>query len=83
MYVYFEKNIYVCKKKKKKNVAEASQIKVESLLEGLLEFVDFITGGQFDEYRKDKRRKEKKLSLLQDNVTSATNKLVSLERQKD
>ena len=33
------------KKKKKKNVAEASQIKVESLLEGLLEFVDFITGG--------------------------------------
>ena len=32
-------------KKKKKNVAEASQIKVESLLEGLLEFVDFITGG--------------------------------------
>ena len=40
--------MFILKKKifaKKKNVAEASQIKVESLLEGLLEFVDFITGG--------------------------------------
>ena len=62
--------------------AEVCQVKVESCQKYLQKFGDFLTG-QFDEYMKDKRVKEKNISSLGGNLTSTRNKIVSLERQMD
>ena len=61
---------------------QESQIKGELHTQKLQESVDFISA-KFDEYERDKKQKEEKLKLLEDNNFKMFDKIAVLQKQID
>ena len=63
-------------------ITQESQIKGKLHINKLRELVDFISA-KFDEYKEDKKQKEEKIKILEDNNLKIHDKIAILEKQID